>query len=228
MSASRAPAQAPGEPATDALDPSSTSDDPSENSAPITPLTISLEEPAVCSAAESASTGATPFDGLDAATQAVVSHLRQYIAKETSELAGSKLQALIEELTASVEPFRVYPLLRLRAVRALGVFGADSRDTILAVCSVIENDFQRDYVEGLLYQWVLPRYAQHFGVDHPNTRALVLRAAVELSLLEDPREHAEFTRVVTELAEQLPGGLGWGVTRSQHPCQTRMRTLGTR
>ncbi len=184
-------------------------------SAPVLSSTYTIDiEPHITRSAGPASTDLAPgsplWASLDDATRTMLLYLREGSAKEAAGWRGKKLQARIRQLTADGEADKAFPLLCERALRAFSAHGAESADTVLAVCSVAENTFQRSFVLAPLHCWLLPRYAQHFGIGHATTRALVLRAALEFCHPEDPRHPPEFLRVVTDLAQRLPGVLGWG------------------
>ncbi len=70
----------------------------------------------------------------------------------------------------------------------------------------------QDYRNTQLESWLLGRVVEHFGIDSPDTRWLVQHVAAFLCKVGDPREHVALARRLTDIAQQLPGGLGWGNT----------------
>ncbi len=117
-----------------------------------------------------------------------------------------------EALVQEGEFFKALPLLcRVVFLTALQ-WGPESPLTLRALGRVMDHQHQRGEFEAAFYEWLLPRCVQHCGIDHPDIHELVQRAAVHLYSSADPREHTQLTQIVTDIAQQLPGGLGWGST----------------
>ncbi len=121
------------------------------------------------------------------------------------------LQSRIDRLEADGDDYQAYPYLCERAFVILAAYGPEHEYMRRAVHECIENQYQCNCTPVALYQWLLPRAAVHWGPDW-RTRTFVQRAAYELCEQRDPREHTEFNKLVTVLAQHLPGGLGWGST----------------
>ncbi len=84
--------------------------------------------------------------------------------------------------------------------------------TLQSVYNITAALFQQGTTDWYLYTWLLPRFAAKWGYGHPDLQALVQQAAIYLYKSQDPREHLNFGRVVADVAEMLPDGLGWGTT----------------
>ncbi len=106
-----------------------------------------------------------------------------------------------------------YPLLCELTLELIFSCGDDDPATLAAMCSTIENRHIRAKPAPALYYWAIPRVAKHWGTDDTQYRALVEQAALLLcGTSDDARVWPEFVQLVTEAAQQLPGGLGWGST----------------
>ncbi len=124
----------------------------------------------------------------------------------------TKLLSSIARLTETGMTQAAFPLMCQAAVYSFTKLGADHADTLRSVYAVIKAIYQRGETVSALYTWLVPRAARDWGVGHPDTRALVVQAAMYLCTSDYPDGHPNCTRVVTLAAQQLPGGLGWGNT----------------
>ncbi len=77
---------------------------------------------------------------------------------------------------------------------------------------VVRSTYLQGRGDGAVMQWLLPRVVQHFGIDSPDTRWVVTYAAIGAYSTPDARENPQATQLTAQLAQQLPGGLGWGST----------------
>ncbi len=108
--------------------------------------------------------------------------------------------------------YEAYPLLCLAAFTACFEWGPEHAGTLQAVLAVTDITHHQANPREWLYTWLLPRAVSVWGWGHPDTQRLVRQAGMFLTSSPDAREHTSFTQTVTELAQQLPGGLGWGST----------------
>ncbi len=88
----------------------------------------------------------------------------------------------------------------------------NAEQTLTAAYRLFQCEYQRGEVAPPLACWLLPAAVEQWGIGHADTRRLVQQAAGFLCESTDPREHLQLTQTVTELAQQLPGGLGWANT----------------
>ncbi len=120
------------------------------------------------------------------------------------------LECEVRAMVARGEDFKAFPKLCELAFLTFLQWGPDHPYTVREVYRVTESLFQRAEIRSALVTWLLPRAVEHWGIGHPDTLRLVQHSAIHLYKCKDPRDLAEFARVVTEIAQQLPGGLGWG------------------
>ncbi len=130
----------------------------------------------------------------------------------TSVKAAARLQQRLDRLIADGEVFAAVQLQSQLAIWMLFSKGPDHPDVVIAVHTLTQLQQQQDGMDAHTYIWLLPRAAAQWGVGHPDTRQLVQQAACRLCLLPDVRGFPEFAQTVTDIAQQLPGGLGWGST----------------
>ncbi len=104
----------------------------------------------------------------------------------------------------------MYPKLCQLAYITLMQWGPDHPHTLRAVYRVTESQYQRGQAVPQFYTWLLPRAVEHWGIGHPDTVRLVKHTATHLCMCADARPLKALTQIVTELAQQIPGGLGWG------------------
>lgn len=149
------------------------------------------------------------FDEYEDALGQKLKPLRKLKADWESELSSD-----IEELEEDGETFEAEPLLCRLAYYQLQMRGPDHPTTIQTVFRLTQNINQQGGNDIDYLTWLLPRFTALHGLNHPDTRKLVEQAALHLCQTEDDREHPEFSKIVTELVGQLPGGLGWGNTMS--------------
>ncbi len=159
--------------------------------------------------------GLTPdqyFGPQDADTKAMMLYLAAHMSDHNAVPDPAKLESEIKSLLDRDQVYSAHPLLCLKAWYQCLQPGIEHPDTLRAVHAVSGNLWHQGVPSAELITWLVPRYAAHFGPDHPDTRALVQLGGYLLCLAPDPRRHPSLTRVVTEAAQQLPGGLGWGST----------------
>ncbi len=212
-----APAPGPQAP-TEASAPSGAAG-PQAPPAPSAPSMASLSSPQRTAARELLDS--MPAELIAASLPTLTLYLLEYLGKRTDRSRTQDLDQLeqlqpdIDQLLAAGEEYKAYLLLCERAFRAVAKYGFSPNvreDSVRAVLDVLDIEYLWGETPVPLYEWVLPRAVELWGVDHAHTRKIVHRAALEVCQLRDPREHVEFARTVTELAQQLPGGLGWGST----------------
>ncbi len=75
-----------------------------------------------------------------------------------------------------------------------------------------DSSFKRGIMLSHVLWWLLPRVEEHWGIDHPQTRQLVQHTAIDLYMCNDPRGSEPVMQSVIDIAQRLPGGLGWGST----------------
>ncbi len=124
---------------------------------------------------------------------------------------AARLQAQVDQWLQQGQTWQAYPVQCVLAVYGLWT-RPEHADTLRAVVAVTDSLYQGDDGSTPVDLWLLPRWVKHYGHDHSDTRRLVRQAADALYRLGDPRVSVDLTRTVTELAQQLPGGLGWGST----------------
>ncbi len=124
-----------------------------------------------------------------------------------------RVQGKAQKLMGKGEHREAHPWLCLAAIRAMHELGCDEAATVAAVWEVAKNMQQRGISAVRVYTWLLPRAVRVWGIHHPNIRQMVHQSAV-LSLWQagEPGHNIAYTQVVTEVAQQLPGGPGWGST----------------
>ncbi len=121
-----------------------------------------------------------------------------------------ELQERLECYTEENETKAAYPLLCELAVCTFFHECPKEARTVRALHRVAQNLWERGVgTKPGLAAWLLPRAVEHWGIDHPDTVQLVQHAALFLCESKDPSKHTDLTRIVTELAQQIPGGLGW-------------------
>ncbi len=125
-----------------------------------------------------------------------------------------RLQAKARALQAQGQDYAAFSVQCALAYSSIVAFGPDDTEALQDVLSVVDSLQQQEAPLHLhvYYEWLLPRAVQHWGIGGPRTRQLVQRAAMLLTLLTDARQHTALSNTVTELAQQMPGGLGWGST----------------
>ncbi len=129
----------------------------------------------------------------------------------TPKLAAA-MQTQADQLTQQGETYKAHPLLCQLAVSSLETRGFDHAESVRAVYNVVRSTHTHKDVREDIQMWLLPRAVQHFGIDSPDTLWLVQLAATCLYRAYDPRDFTAFTQLVTDIAQQLPNGLGWGST----------------
>ncbi len=149
---------------------------------------------------------AVAWAGLDQNTKDMLIWLHSNMPDPTEVHLGS-LKVLVAELQAQGEHYKVRPLLCFCTFRHGAVCGLDADSTVAAALDVLKTDSLCGTVSLALLIWVLPRaaYSPTFGLAHPAFTTVIQLAARYLYWSKDPRQ-------LTELAQQLPGGLGWGST----------------
>lgn len=138
---------------------------------------------------------------------------RLMLSSSSEALAG--LQAEADALVAAGEHYAAFAVQCCIAMSALRCKGPGHAFTLQAVHAVASYLFQRGHSKSLhtYHAWLLPRVVLRWGIAHPDTKKLVQQAALHLLTASDPRPFAAYTAAVAEVAQQLQGGLGWGVTR---------------
>ncbi len=116
------------------------------------------------------------------------------------------------QYTNAGEYYKALPLWCDLAGLACISAGKENKLTVEAAYQVILTCAEKGEAFDAGIKWVLPRVVAVKGIGHPMRRSLIEHAALALCESPDPRLHTELTRMVTELAQQLPGGLGWGST----------------
>ncbi len=150
---------------------------------------------------------------LDNDTQDMLLWLQQHMADHEG-VTYEALDARVAELRSEGRDYELFPVLCLCVFMCCTEWGPDDPVTISVAFDAVQCDFQQDTVSWPLLCWLLPRAASHpaFGLTHNAVSTAVQYAARLQYLSLDPRKHRRLSRVVFELVQQLPGGLGWGST----------------
>ncbi len=127
-----------------------------------------------------------------------------------SAKAVARLQQRLDRLIAEGEVFAAVPLQSQLAAWVVQSKGPDHADSLQAVHTLSQLQHQQNTIDPYIYMWLMPRAASQWGIGHPDTRQLVQQATRLLWHYDDPRKHTNITQAVTDIAQQLPGGLGWG------------------
>ncbi len=139
--------------------------------------------------------------------------LRGFDAENWTPLTNRQaaaMQAQAGQLTQQGETYKAHPLLCQLALYSMFVRGADSAESVRAVYNAVYNLYLQNSRPHDVDMWLLPRAVQHWGIGHPDTQRLVQHAALLLAAAENPGSHQEYSQLVTDIALQLPDGLGWG------------------
>ncbi len=152
----------------------------------------------------------------DLTTAALVAGLLRELGRTPSMISDvhdiRSLTDSVWQLYESSEYHQAFPGLCRLALHHLQVSGPECPTLLALVIAVLLISYKRNNVQPAVFTWVLPRAAAQWGQRSGVTRELVQWAAMFLCHCSDPRQHTELTRIVTQLAQQLPGGLGWGST----------------
>ncbi len=123
---------------------------------------------------------------------------------------GYVVEGDVYALQEAGEEYKAYPKLCQLAFLTFAQWGPDHPYTVRTVFRVTESHFKRGQVVSSFYSWLLPRAVEHWGIGHPDTLRLVQHSAINVYMCPDPRDLTELTQLVLGIAQQLPGGLGWG------------------
>ncbi len=130
----------------------------------------------------------------------------------TAARTAAALRTQADQLTQQGETYKAHPLLCQLALYTMAVRGTDSAESVRAVYRAVRSSSWQGSGDTHVYVWLMPRFVGHFGIGHPDTRWLVQHGAVMLCHCKDPRQFKDLTQLVTDIAQHLPGGLGWGST----------------
>ncbi len=118
------------------------------------------------------------------------------------------LQSQIDQWLQQGELWQAFPSQCVLAVYGLWT-RPDHADTLRTVSAVALGMLEREEWNSCLYEWLLPRHVRA-GLNCPTTRRVIEIAAMMCVCTSDL--HSNLVPTVVELAQQLPGGLGWGST----------------
>ncbi len=122
------------------------------------------------------------------------------------------LQSQVDKWLQQGETWKAFPSQCVLAVYGLWTRPKQA-DTLQALQALADSLWTRMQEPPIpLVKWLLLRAPAHYGMSHGDTRRMVNRAAVFLNDCSDSRGTSEIMKIVTELAQQLPDGLGWGNT----------------
>lgn len=156
----------------------------------------------------------------DARTQALieastdphtVAMIKQLAEDSAEEVSGNPSQVFEQamQLERVGEVLKAYPLLCRVALHSFIAAGPDHLNTFVFIHFVVENRTARGLPSLPHLAFLVSRVAQHDSGDRACTLMLVQQAALQLSQVDDARPYAQLTRAATQLAQQLPGELGW-------------------
>ncbi len=131
----------------------------------------------------------------------------------SQDIDVDKLRATAEQLKQQGEHWQVLPLLCRVAHKVVSQGGAEHPEALAAVRDVIDAFSMCGGSHASFYVYLPPRAARadQWGLRHPDLKRLVQRATYdELLKPEGPCKDKDLLRIVTDIAQQLPGGLGWG------------------
>lgn len=121
-----------------------------------------------------------------------------------------QLEQRIETLLAAGEHYRAYPYLCNYAMMAFVTLGPEHPATLESIYRVLSNLLQRGVPGPHFCEWVLPRAVVHWGIDSPKLKKLIQHLGVDIARADNPKPYTELTTLMANLAQHLPGGLGWG------------------
>ncbi len=126
---------------------------------------------------------------------------------------AAQVQRQIDQWLQQGELWQAFPSQCVLAVYGLWT-RPDHADTVQAVMAVAESMHQREEEECMasVHPWLLYHAYHTWGLYDPRIRRLAVQMADMHCRLGDPRQHSSMLRALTALAQQLPGGLGWGST----------------
>ncbi len=147
-------------------------------------------------------------------TSLLVRSLLQHAELQTCSLAtdtqAAAMRAEAERLTQEGEIHKAQRKVCEVALYSLATRGPEHPESVRAVYKVVQSMDQTDKLNAGILGWLLPRTVEQHGVAHPDTRWLVVQAAMHLGVSSDPRLHTRLSRLTMDIARRLPGGLGWG------------------
>lgn len=151
----------------------------------------------------------------DPATVSLMQSIAEHVPERDSKTLPSldelvQIRFKADRHLQSSELYKAEPFLCRLAWNALIRLGPDHPVTLDTVHEIVINQVLRARTEYSVQSWLLPRFAAHFGVDHPDAQQLVTYAAIGLYRIKDPRTEPDLMTAATDVAVRLPHGLGWG------------------